>query len=367
MIVGEIVERITGQTLEQVMGERIFEPIGMHDTLLRRRDTDFVPNSSTPHMINAAGQFEKWNWMDHAGQGGIVSTTNDMLRWLAHMDAPTVGSAETWELMKAPQTLRDGTATGYGLGLLNDRYRGVQTIHHAGGWLGAGSQMLKVPSVGLDVTIMTNHGAVDPNLLVRRILDACLPDLEPVRQGARHSCASGVFRSPTSHRVIQLFAKDGPQIASIGGFDLPFAPDEHGVLRLAATVDGIKQPMRLVGDAGRPSSIRLDQFGNFDELFAVEPAGSIDIGAIVGRYWSQAAATEITIGETGNGPQMRTVGRFGSVVRDLECLAQGIWRARNSTTQVLGYWGGVLAFDSDGKGFRYSTLQTWSLPFQRVA
>src|SRR5260370_42404818 len=38
------IERITGQPLEDVLRERIFEPAGMRDTMLRRFDSDFVPN-----------------------------------------------------------------------------------------------------------------------------------------------------------------------------------------------------------------------------------------------------------------------------------------------------------------------------------
>jgi D-aminopeptidase len=366
MIVGEVIERITGQSLEQVMTERIFQPLGMHDTLLRRRDTDFVPSSATPHMVHPAGHFEKWRWMDHAGQGGIVSTADDMLRWLANMTERKVGNATTWAAMTEPNTLTDGTSTGYALGLFSEPYRGMQTLHHAGGWLGAGSQMLKVPAAGLDVTVMTNHGGVNPATLVHRIVDACVPGLEPARAPHAGPLARGVFRSPRTHRVIQLSAREGQQIVSIGGFDFPFARDRQGVLRLNAAVDGIRQPITLVGPPETPTSIRLDQFGNFDELVTQKAADESDARAIVGRYRSAEADTEITISIGEDGPQMHAVGRFGSVVRNLECLAEGIWRARNWMTAVLGYWGGVLAFDIEGRGFHYSTLQTWALHFSRI-
>ena len=46
LILSTVVERITGQSLEQVLWERIFEPVGMHNTLLRRVDTDFLPNTA---------------------------------------------------------------------------------------------------------------------------------------------------------------------------------------------------------------------------------------------------------------------------------------------------------------------------------
>jgi len=89
----------------------------MHDTLLRRFDTDFVSNSATLHSLDSAGNYEKaYSRTAMAGEGGMVSTIDDMLRWLAHMDKPWVGSEATWALMKTPQIVANGSSTGYGLG-----------------------------------------------------------------------------------------------------------------------------------------------------------------------------------------------------------------------------------------------------------
>ncbi len=52
LLLSAAIERISGKQLEDVLRERIFEPVGMHDTLLRRVDTDFVPNSATLHMVS---------------------------------------------------------------------------------------------------------------------------------------------------------------------------------------------------------------------------------------------------------------------------------------------------------------------------
>src|SRR5258708_5994433 len=51
ILLGAVIEKITDQTLEQVMWERVFEPIGMVDTLLRRWDAAFVRNSASPHTL----------------------------------------------------------------------------------------------------------------------------------------------------------------------------------------------------------------------------------------------------------------------------------------------------------------------------
>src|SRR5207244_1304308 len=111
----------------------------------------------TLHMKNAAGRYVRQEWMDYAGAGAMVSTVDDMLIWLAHMEAPVVGCAETWRLMRAAQILANGTPTKYGLGLFTTRYRGIDTVHHPGSWLGGNAQMIKIPSVSLDVVVMVNR------------------------------------------------------------------------------------------------------------------------------------------------------------------------------------------------------------------
>jgi hypothetical protein len=365
LLLSAALERISGRSLEDLLRSRIFEPIGMYDTMLRRFDGDFVENSATLHTPDPGAGFQKTSLgtaLD--GAGGIVSTVDDMLRWLAHLEAPQVGSAATWSTIKSPQTLANGTSTGYGLGLMTGTYRGIGTLSHAGGVLGGNSQMLKVPSAGLDVAIMVNRHDVLGMELVNRVLDECIPSLSTVPE-ASTLLASGTFRSPSTGRVIQLYAKDAHQIACIDGVDMPMQRSENGrELRPTPLWSHIKQIITLDGDPTTPSAIHLSDFGNPDELNAEASPELSRQPAILGRYHSQTTRTIANISEGDQGPQLSTVGRFGSAFYDLECMAQGVWRARSTSAMPLST-GGILSFDSVGRGFRFSNPRTRSLPFQR--
>jgi len=231
--------------------------------------------------------------------------------------------------------------------------------------------MLKVPAAGLDVAIMANRHDVIPARLANRILDACLPDLDLVMEPASRAIATGVFRSLSTGRVIQLFRGDGSsyltedaqQIVSIDGVDWPFENDDDGVLWPAEVVRFMKQSLTLLGDPERPSSILFSDFGNLDKLVALKQVQKADLGAIAGHYRSDTTHTEAIIRETDGRPRLKTVGRFGSMDFTLECLADGIWRAKPKWISPLG---GILSFDSDGATFRFSSLRTYSLPFRRI-
>jgi D-aminopeptidase len=362
LILSIAIERITGKALEDVLRDRIFAPIGMSNTMLRRFDTDFVPNSATLHVTDSGTGYRKsYLGTAVAGEGGIVSTIDDMLRWMAHMDTPLVGNAATWETIKAPQRLANGTSTCYGLGLGADRYRGVATLAHSGSGMGGGSHIAKVPDAGLDIVVMTNRDDPGAILLVDRILDACLPGLAPIK-AIKHPLAEGTFQSSTTHRVVQLVAVQGRQIASINGTDLPVEPDADGVLWTAGAVRFTKQGVRLAGDPMQPQSVQLNDFGNLDQLARSAPSCKREGGMIAGRYSSETADGDANVCETENGPQLIMSGRFGSVLYQLACIGKGLWRA---SSPRVGWLGGILSFDKDARSFRFSTYRTRALIFRR--
>lgn len=357
------IERITNRSLEDVLRETIFRPVGMYDTALRRFDTDFVFNSATLHTPKPDKTFEKaYFGTALVGEGGMVSTVDDMLLWLNHMSSPEIGSLETWNSLKRPLTLINGMSTGYGLGLISDRYGDFKTIGHSGGVLGGTADMLKVVAADLDVVVLVNRSDVMAPSLTYGILDACLNTNRTV-ESPGGSRATGIFRSRITGRVIQLLGRDGQQIASIDGTDITVNPDSDGVLHPELLHGYLRFSITLLGGAKTPTQILFEDFGNRDELSAVQPDNDTSASSIAGRYRSGSTGTEIAIHLTDDGANMKSVGRFGSVEYDLEYLAKGIWRSRSA-----GYspWAGLLTFDQDNLEFRYTNLRIRALPFRRV-
>jgi D-aminopeptidase len=373
VLLSAAIERVSDQSLEDVLWKRVFAPIGMNDTLLRRFDTNFVANSASPHMGNPERGYEK-SFIGSAGDGcgGIVSTVDDLLLWLRHMDAPWIGSGPTWQVMRSPHILANGCSTGYGLGLMNHRYRGIWRVGHAGNLMGSSAQLLKVPSAGLDVTVLVNRHDMSAALLADKILEACLPTLEPQAATFAGPFASGVFRSRTTGRVICLEAStsgyvedDQPvQIATINGASYPLEAAGDKVFRPTGIVGYMNMTFALSGNCEAPDSVQFDDFGNTDELTRVDQIDGDDGRTILGNYVSDTNGTTAWI-ETGqSGVQMTTVGRFGSVRFALEPLAKNIWAAQSSDPLP---WSGVLSFSDGKQDFTFSSLRSPNILFRRVA
>jgi D-aminopeptidase len=365
LILSTAIERITEQSLEQVMQERIFDAVGMPDTMLRRVDTDFVANSATLHMMNASGQFEKWHvGTALAGEGGMVSTVNDMLRWLAEMDACAVGSQATWEVMKAPMRLANGTSTTYGLGLVNRQYRGINVLSHSGGAGGGNAYILKAPDAGLDIVVLANRAGVFSFDLAYSILDACVAPLAPLRDAVKGRFVNGLFRSPQTGRVVQLFEQRGKQVVSIDGADIHyFELGTDSVLRLSERIDDLRMSFSVIGDLERPTALQLDDCGNADELLAIERIKDAPAKPITGRYHAPSVGVTAVIEESSDGPKLTTMGPFGPLKYSLESLTRHVWRGNPPPGMPLS--AGVLSFDEHFARFSFSNCRTHRVKFQR--
>jgi CubicO group peptidase (beta-lactamase class C family) len=337
------IERLTGQPLDQVLRERIFTPLGMHDTMLRRWDSDFAPNSATLHARTADGRWTRdYMGMEISGAGGMVSTMEDMLRWLKHMDEPVVGSAETWALMRKPHTLKNGISTGYGLGLMSSTYRGVETLHHGGGVMGGNSQMIKVPAAGLDISIAVNRSDASAAVLANEIIDACVEGLEPKGEGIEVEPITAVYRSASSGRVIQLTANEKAQLASLdGGPPLPMAAGEGGKLDLPAFMAFLQQGLTLSADH---AALTLLEFGNTDELARVSPPPDLP-PAPEGTFEAKGFAATARLSAGPEGGTMQLSGPFGANAYGLQPLDKDVWRAASKGPFP---YGAIVTLEDDG-------------------
>ncbi len=354
VLLAEIVARVSGLPFAEFLRTRIFQPVGMNDTLLRALDTDLVPNSATLHLAAPdAGWTRGVFGVPIGGEGGIVSTVDDMLRWLAHMGAPVIGSAKTWRTMRTPVATH-----GYGLGLMMGEHRGLATVHHAGAVMGGSCQMLKVVELDLDVIVITNGlGSMETLKLVDAIIEACVPDLPKVPAEPAGLPITGTFYSAVTGRRIGLDEVGGAQAIRIDSMTLPAIRHPGGEL----SVPLVPTDMRI-SPAPDGQSVTLAEYGRSDTLRRIVPPENASVTPIVGRYINRGAALEVEIAAADGAGTMALSGPLGATKYELMPIGPNLWEGRATGPLPL-----AVLLEIDKIGFRLSSGRTQRLSFDRVS
>src|SRR4029078_3584156 len=128
LVLGYVIERVTGASYEQFVTENIFTPLGMKDSgydsntaIIPRRAAGYTPSSSGP--VNAG--FIHMS-IPHAA-GALYSTTGDLLRWEQGLFGGTAISAASLTKMTTP------FKNEYAFGLTVQMASGRKVIQHGGG------------------------------------------------------------------------------------------------------------------------------------------------------------------------------------------------------------------------------------------
>ncbi|WP_370633223.1 serine hydrolase domain-containing protein [Roseibaca sp. Y0-43] len=120
VLMGQIIERITGKPLESVFEERIFGPLGMSHTFFWSdvpRPHFGLPRSyfAPPFEIDATG----WNMSQGWAAGAVISTAHDMTLFVsALLEGRLFRDRSTFDVMQETVPTGSPVIPRYGLGLI---------------------------------------------------------------------------------------------------------------------------------------------------------------------------------------------------------------------------------------------------------
>jgi CubicO group peptidase (beta-lactamase class C family) len=309
---GQIVEDVSGLSLDRYLRERLFEPLGMTDTdtvrsekVRTRLATGYVVGRRGPEPVSDR------DWIG-AGADAVYSTPRDMARFTeallgggANQHGRILESA-TLATMFAPQFQPDTRISGIGLGFFRGEVGGHRVVGHDGILPGFNSALLVAPDDGVGIVALTNGspGAfawlpIELDELMRRVLGVPDDARNAVPQHPEmwaDLCGRYVFQPKISDLRVRLVLGRGAEVVVVGGrlvvrllAPLPIphrglplvADDEHDpdVFRLDLSGLGI-QPVRVVfgrGPDGRVTMVHTDLGG--------QPWSLVRRGEALPRRW----------------------------------------------------------------------------------
>ncbi|HZM88899.1 MAG TPA: serine hydrolase domain-containing protein [Blastocatellia bacterium] len=294
-LLSTIVERVSKQSLPAFTEQRLFKPLGMSHSSWRDDYQRLVPGRAQAYSGPLGGPWRlSMPFMNVYGNGGMLTTVGDWLKWNAMLDARTLG-APLVEALETTGVLNDGRKITYALGVVVTKENGHRKVSHGGSTAGYQTVLSRYPDLKLSVAVMCNEASRNASALEQNIFNEI----------------AGPFPSPTPD-TIDLKPEELQKYPALFRDEATHTPVrmvyQNGGLRWGGRVlrplrDGAFQsgPMRIrfkLGKDGKPISAEADTGGDEMSRFIAEQEWGPtpdELKSFAGRWQSDEADASFTI------------------------------------------------------------------------
>jgi CubicO group peptidase (beta-lactamase class C family) len=205
MILGYIIEKVSGKSYEQYITDHIFKPLKMDHAYYDHLST-VVAGRATGYTMSTDG-LSNANFLDQSftyAAGALMMNVDDMYKWNKGLCTYTIIKKETLEKAFTPFTLADGHKSTYSFGWGLSPFMGSPSRQHGGGIEGFSTFVIYLPLEDVFAVTFSNlerANVTGPTLLAAAIATGKLP-LTPVElpQNATDRYV-GTYQFPDGHQV----------------------------------------------------------------------------------------------------------------------------------------------------------------------
>jgi CubicO group peptidase (beta-lactamase class C family) len=163
VLLGYIIEQITGKTYEEFVQKRIFDKLKMKNSYYGSQSR-VIKNRAYGYQQREKG-FVNADYISMTipyAAGSLMSTVDDLYKWNTAIRNHKLISKESTEKAFTDYKINNGNNMSYGYGWFMARIQDVPVIEHGGGIFGFVSQGIYVPSENVYVIILTNCDCISP-------------------------------------------------------------------------------------------------------------------------------------------------------------------------------------------------------------
>jgi len=283
-----IVSRVSGQPFPEFTRDRIFKPLGMAHTSWRDDYTRIVKNRAVAYDEdrNHAGEYKTDMPFENVyGNGGLLTTVGDLLKWNENFTKPIVGDRALVERQQQPGQFNDGRTHGYALGLFVGTRGGEREVYHSGSTAGYSAFLTRFPDRKLSVAVLCNL-ATNATALAHNVSDQYLGIKVPGPKPSHTLTDDEIARIEGMYRNVGT----GTTQTIVKGYDglrIEYGPP---LIATAPFQFVLANGSRVRFDGNGKASI-TDEFGTVDQLEKVTRAtpSEADLAAYAGAYESPEA------------------------------------------------------------------------------
>lgn len=185
ILLGHIIEIVSGDTYAHFLEKNIFKPLGMNASSYGSMK-NIMPNRASGYSDTESG-FENADYLSLTipyAAGSIMSSTSDLLKWQIALNNNSLIKKETYEKAIHGSSLNDGTHISYGFGLEEGKISGSPSIQHGGGIFGYTTMGIYLPEEKIFVSGLTNCDCKDISGLTARIASIAIGKPFPDKKDA---------------------------------------------------------------------------------------------------------------------------------------------------------------------------------------
>jgi D-alanyl-D-alanine carboxypeptidase len=160
VLLGYVVENITGENFWVFAAKRIFSPLGMNASgdreprlIISNRASGYVRSRSGNGWINRDPDIS-----DLGAAGSMVTTVGDLLKWDAALNTGKILKTSSRDMMWTRGKLNDGKFHNNGFGCRIDTLGLYIHLHHSGATGGFAASYSRLPEPGLTIVVLANGG-----------------------------------------------------------------------------------------------------------------------------------------------------------------------------------------------------------------
>jgi D-aminopeptidase len=296
MLLGRVVEQVSGESLHQFLDRSIFAPLGMNATRHVARTTEVVANLASGYVPESGG----WRRAQHNfplhGEGGLVSSVTDLALWHANFASPRVGGTWLANALTLMTPFNNGQLNTYARGLRIKQHRGVRTVGHDGLWPGYKTSFVRIADHDAAVICISNDATSDPHDLAFQVVDALIegkPGVHAVPAMRALERLPGRYLDRTTGVTVDVAIDSaGRATACTNGVAFTTIPTGDG--GLATSRGSADFTMRLTADDGL--AVERDA-GVRETLHRVAPGARLP-DDLPGRYYNPDVAATWTVTAT---------------------------------------------------------------------